>query len=154
MLSCKAVTMPLSSTTKLSVHAGEPLAPEDATKYHNLVGAMQYLMLTRLDISFSDNKVFQYPHAPTTDHLTAIKKILCFLQHTLDLGLHIWQFSSTMVSAFSDADWAGCTDDRKSIRKFCSVFRNKFHLLVCQEAEDCVPFKYQGGIQSHSRCHS
>jgi hypothetical protein len=74
MLSCKAVTMPLSSTTKLSVHAGEPLAPEDATKYHNLVGAMQYLTLTRLDISFSDNKVFQYPHAPTTDHLTAIKK--------------------------------------------------------------------------------
>jgi hypothetical protein len=33
-------------------------------------------------------------------------------------GLQIWHFASTMVSAFSDADWAGCTDDWKSTGGF------------------------------------
>jgi hypothetical protein len=54
---CKAATTPLSSTTKLSAHVGELLTPEDATQYCNLVGALQYLTLTRQDISFTVNKV-------------------------------------------------------------------------------------------------
>jgi hypothetical protein len=109
-----SVTTPLSSTTKLSAHTDNPLAPEDATKYRSLVGALQYLTVTRPDISFSINKVCQYLHASTTDHMTTVKRILRFLQHTLGMGLHIRQSTSTMVSAFSDADWVGCMDDRKS----------------------------------------
>jgi hypothetical protein len=118
MQSCKAVTMPLSSTTKLSVHTDDLIAPEDATMYHSLVGALQYLTLTGPDISFSVNKVCQYLHAPTTGHMTAVKRNLSFLQHTLDMGLHIRQSTSTMVSAFSDTDWGGCTDDKKSTGGF------------------------------------
>jgi hypothetical protein len=108
MLSCKAVAMPLSSTTKLSAQTGDLLAPNDATKYRNLVGALQYLTLTRADISYLVNKVCQYLHAPTTDHLMTVKHILRFLQQTLGMGLHIRLFTLTMMSAFSDAD------DRKS----------------------------------------
>jgi hypothetical protein len=89
--------MPLSSTTKLSAHVGELLAPEDVAKYHSFVGAMQYLTLTRPDISFAVNKVCQYLHAPTMEHMTAVKR-------TLSMGLHIRQSASTMVSAFSDVD--------------------------------------------------
>jgi hypothetical protein len=66
MLSCKAVTTPLLSTSKLSAHECDPLSPDDATKYCSLVGALWYLTLTRPDISFSINKVRQYLHAPTT----------------------------------------------------------------------------------------
>jgi hypothetical protein len=40
MLSCKAVTTPLLSTNKLSAHEGNPLSPDDATKYRSLVGAL------------------------------------------------------------------------------------------------------------------
>jgi hypothetical protein len=105
--------MLLSSTTKLSAHVGEFLAPEDATKYHSIVEALQY-MLTRPDISFVVNKVCQYLHVPTTEHMTTVKRILRFLWHSLGMGLHIRQSASTMVSAFSDVDWAGCTNDRKS----------------------------------------
>jgi hypothetical protein len=57
MLSCKAVATLLSSTTKLSAQTGDLLAPDDATKYYNLVGALQYLRLTRPNISYSVNKV-------------------------------------------------------------------------------------------------
>jgi hypothetical protein len=73
MVSCKGVSTPLPSNSKLSVQDGEPLGPEDATKYQSMVGALQYLTLTRPDISFSVNKVCQFLHSPTTAHLTAVK---------------------------------------------------------------------------------
>jgi hypothetical protein len=70
--------------------------------------------LTRPDILFAVNKVCQYLHSPTTIHWTAIKRILHFLKHTGNFGLHIRRSSSILVSTFSDVDWAGCSDDRKS----------------------------------------
>jgi hypothetical protein len=118
MASCKPVTMPLSFHSKLSTLDGDPLGPADATHYRSLVGVLQYLTLTRPDISFSVNKVCQYLHVPTTVHLTTVKRILRFLQHTLDFGLHIRQSSSRLVSAFSDANWVQCTEDRKSTGGF------------------------------------
>jgi histone deacetylase 1/2 len=111
---CKPVATPLSTSEKLSAFVGSPLGPEDATKYRSIVGALQYLTLTRPDISFSVNKVCQYLHAPTTQHWTAVKRILRYVKHTLNLSIHIRKSPSLLVSAFSDADWAGCSDDRKS----------------------------------------
>jgi hypothetical protein len=73
MVSCKGVSTPLPSNSKLSVQDGEPLGLQDATKYQSMVGALQYLTLTRPDISFSVNKVCQFLHSPTTAHLTAVK---------------------------------------------------------------------------------
>lgn len=76
MSTCKAVSTPLSSSEKLSAFIGTPLGPQNATNYRSIVGALQYLTLTRPDIVFSVNKVYQYLHAPTLDHWTAVKKIL------------------------------------------------------------------------------
>jgi hypothetical protein len=58
-MSCKPATTPLSSTSKLSAHEGDPLGPNDASRYWSLVGALQYVTLTRPDISFSVNNVYQ-----------------------------------------------------------------------------------------------
>jgi hypothetical protein len=113
---------PLSSTEKLSQQVGEPLSSEDATKYRSIVGELQYLTLTRHDISFSVNKVCQYLHAPTTVHWTTVKRILRFVKHTSSFGLLIRRSASTLVSAFSDADWASCSDDRKSTGGFAVFF--------------------------------
>jgi hypothetical protein len=74
--------------------------------------------LTRSDLSFADNKVCQYLHAPTTVNWTAIKRILRYVKDTLNIGTTFQKSSSTLLSAFSDADWAGCFDDRRSTRGF------------------------------------
>jgi hypothetical protein len=105
LLSCKPAITPLSSTGKLSAHEGEVLSLEDATRYRSIVGALQYLTLTRPDISFSVNKVCQYLHSPTTIHWTAVKRTLRFLKHTLRVGLHIRSSPSMTISIFSYADW-------------------------------------------------
>jgi histone deacetylase 1/2 len=122
MKMCKSVDTPLSVSEKLSVMDGEVLSSEDSTRYRSIVGALQYITLTRPDIAFSVNKVCQFLHAPTTVHWTAVKRILRYLQGTVALGLRLSRSSSTVVSAFSDADWAGCPDDRRSTGGFAVFF--------------------------------
>lgn len=102
----------------MTVESGDSLGPEDATNYRSVVGALQYLTLTRPDISYSVNKVCQYLHAPSTVHWTAVKRILRYLKFTKGLGLQIHKCPSFLVTAYSDADWAGCADDRRSTGGF------------------------------------
>jgi len=118
MLNCKLCSTPMTTTEKLSAYVGTPLSGDDVTRYRSVVGALQYLTLTRPDISFAVNKVCQFLHAPTTDHWTAVKRILRYIKHTLHMGLKITKSMSTLVSGFSDADWAGCIDDRRSTSGF------------------------------------
>lgn len=92
------------------------------TRYQSLVGALQYLALTRLDIAFSVNKVCQFLHEPTTAHWSAVKRILRYVQGSLNVGLKIRSCKSSVVSAFSDADWARCPDDRRSTGGFAVFF--------------------------------
>ncbi|XP_066385230.1 uncharacterized protein [Miscanthus floridulus] len=124
MNKCKPVDTPLSSIEKLSVLDGVKLGPEDSTWYRSLVGALQYLTLTRPDISFVVNKVCQFLHAPTSVHWSAVKRILRYVKGTIRLGLKIGPSKSMLVSAFSDADWAGCVDDRRSIGGFVVFLGN------------------------------
>lgn len=87
-----------------------------------MVHALQYLTLTRPDLSFAVNKVCQFLHAPTTQHWSAVKRIIRYLKGTLTMGLKLRRSSSTLASAFSDADWAGCIDDRRSTGEFAVFF--------------------------------
>ena len=85
-----------------------------ATEYRSIVGGLQYLLITRPDISFAVNRVCQYLHAPRDSHWSAVKRILRYVRHTGSYGLHLQPARSGQISAFSDADWAGCPDDRRS----------------------------------------
>ena len=118
MQHCKSVSTPLSTSEKLSAQDGELLGPADVTRFRSIVGALQYLTLTRPDISFSVNKVCQFLHSPTTLHWPTVKRILRYLKFTVSTGLKIKRSNSILVSAFSDADWAGCVDDRRSTSGF------------------------------------
>ena len=122
MMNCKVSNMPLSTSEKLSKEEGEPLSAEESTNYRSVVGALQYLTLTRPDISFPINKVCQFLHTPTLAHWTAVKRILRYLRGTMSTGLKVTRSTSTLVSAFSDADWAGCPDDRRSTGGFPVFF--------------------------------
>jgi hypothetical protein len=81
--------------------------------YRSLVGALHYLTFTRPDLSFAVHQVCQYMASPTFVHLMAAKRILRYLKGTLHLGLSFKPGPLTL-SAFTDADWAGDPDDRRS----------------------------------------
>jgi histone deacetylase 1/2 len=73
MTHCKPTSSPLSTSEKLLRYVGTTLGPKEATNYRNVVGALQYLTLTRPNISFAVNKVCQFLHAPTTVHWMTVK---------------------------------------------------------------------------------
>jgi histone deacetylase 1/2 len=118
MSGCTSLPMPLSSTEQLSLMEGMPLGSEDNTQYRSIVGALQYLTLTRPDLAFSVNKVCQYLHAPITTHCTTVKRILYYVCNTAKHGITSRLSSSTLLSGFSYADWAGYLDDRRSTGGF------------------------------------
>jgi hypothetical protein len=114
MAACKPVSTPLATGEKLVAHIGTPFGSNDATHYRSIVGALQYLTLTHPDIYFVVNKVCQFLHAPIDIHWGVVKRILRYLKGCTRIGLKIAKNSSLQVSAFADADWTRCIDDRRS----------------------------------------
>jgi hypothetical protein len=114
MLKCTHVTTTMASSERIYGIDGDFLSPEEATQYRSLVGGLQYLTMTRPDLSFVVNKVCQYLHEPRTPHWSVVKRILRYVRCTVDTGMLFRSSSSTLLSAFSDADWAGNMDDRRS----------------------------------------
>lgn len=90
---------------------------ENPMRYRQVVGALQYVTLSRPDIAYAVNKVCQFMHSPTNNHLSIVKRILRYLKGTGTFGLRLTPSLNTtihaygdakspLVTAFSDADWA------------------------------------------------
>ncbi|KAL3733972.1 hypothetical protein ACJRO7_023338 [Eucalyptus globulus] len=112
----KEVATPLATGHSLSVH--DKQSPTNATEFRSLIGALQYLNITRPDLGFAVNKLSQFMHKPTTTHWTAAKRLLRYLKGTLFHGLHLRCDTRPMLHAYTDADWAGNIDDRTSTSGF------------------------------------
>ncbi|XP_022040512.1 uncharacterized mitochondrial protein AtMg00810-like [Helianthus annuus] len=72
MLDAKPAPTPLSTNVSF-VSTGDVFP--DVTLYRSIVGALQYLTITRHDIAYAVNQVSQFLHAPTTDHFQEVKRI-------------------------------------------------------------------------------
>jgi len=86
-------------------------------QYRSIVRALQYLTFTRPDIAFSVNQACQFMHNPMESHVVAVKQILRYLRGTLDYGIH-FQPGTLNLQAYSDANWAGDPNDRRSVSGF------------------------------------
>ena len=112
MAECKPCTTPVDTNPKVSADSGAPVA--DPSDYRSLAGALQYLTFTRPDIAYAVQQVCLYMHDPREPHLAALKRILRYIRGTLHLGLHLRPSTLDDLVVYSDADWAGCPDTRKS----------------------------------------
>ena len=88
--------------------------PVDVTYYKSILGSLLYVAMgTRPDIAHAVAAAAKFSSAPTELHLTAVKRVLRYLRETQNLSLHYSPGDGELIS-FSDADWAGDRDDRKS----------------------------------------
>ncbi|KAD0533627.1 hypothetical protein E3N88_31441 [Mikania micrantha] len=111
LLDCKPIHTPLATNETLS-STGVPFF--DVTSYRSLVGALQYLTITRPDIAYAVNQVSQFLQSPTTNHFQHVKCILRYIEGTISYGLVFSRVSALAVIGYSDADWAQCIDTRRS----------------------------------------
>jgi len=112
MSDCKPCSTPVDTQAKVSADVGPPVS--DATHYRSLAGALQYLTFIRPDISYAVQQVCLHMHDPREPHLSAVKSILRYLRGTLAYGLLLRRGATAELIVYTDADWAGCPDTRKS----------------------------------------
>jgi hypothetical protein len=118
---CNPVHIPMEPRLKMSTVSSNP--PVDATLYRSIVGSLRYLVHTRPDISFAVGFVSRFMEAPTTEHWAAVKHLIRYIAGTLHLGCR-YRRSTTrpQLVGFSDADFAGDVDDRKSTSGMVFLF--------------------------------
>ena len=80
----KDIHTPMSTSTPLILTDGS--TSTNSTEYQRVIGALQYLGLTRPDIAFVVNQLSQFMHKPTTCHWTIAKQILRYLKQTMFHG--------------------------------------------------------------------
>jgi hypothetical protein len=90
---------------------GEPYS--NPKVYRNIVGALQYLTFTRPNIAFYAHRVCQFMQNPMVSHFTAVKRILLYLKGMMHFGISYTR-GDLQLKAFSDANWAGDPNDRRS----------------------------------------
>jgi Reverse transcriptase (RNA-dependent DNA polymerase) len=114
-LASKPTSTPMEGRYTLNNEDGELL--EDINHFQRLIGKLNYLTVTRSDISFSVSQISKFMHTPRTSHLNAIDRILRYLKGTPGKGVWMKNNNSNDICGYSDADWAG-SFDRKSTTGF------------------------------------
>ncbi|GJS51163.1 retrovirus-related pol polyprotein from transposon TNT 1-94 [Tanacetum coccineum] len=86
----------------------------DPSHYRGMIGTLLYLTASRPDLQFAICMCARYQARPTEKHLNAVKRIFRYLKGTVHRGLWYPKDSSFALTAFADADHAGCQDTRRS----------------------------------------
>jgi hypothetical protein len=112
MEDCKLVGTPMITGCKISKNDESKIIHQ--TKYRSMIGGLQYLTHTRLDIANAIGVVARFQADPKETHLAVVKRIFRYLKDTMEYGLWYDRSNVFTLQAYTDADWAGDTDDRKS----------------------------------------
>ncbi|GKA28194.1 RNA-directed DNA polymerase, eukaryota [Tanacetum coccineum] len=110
--SCDPVDTPMVEKSKLDEDKeGKAVDP---SHYRGMIGTLLYLIASRPDLQFAICMCARYQAWPTEKHLNAVKRIFRYLKGTVNRGLWYPKDSLIALTAFADADHAGCQDTRRS----------------------------------------
>lgn len=116
-LLCKPASTPFETTAKLGNGDSELLV--DNSEYKSVVGKLLYLMITILDLSYTIQQLSQFLDKPIVFHWRAAHRVLRYIKAAPRQGLLFKSNNSTTLAAYSDSDWAGCEETRRSTIDFC-----------------------------------
>ncbi|XP_071718663.1 uncharacterized mitochondrial protein AtMg00810-like [Rutidosis leptorrhynchoides] len=116
MNSCNSVKTPVDLSGKLGNTGSSYTNP---TEYRSLAGALQYLTFTLPDISYEVQQICLHMHDPKDSHMQALRRILRYIKVTLSFGLQLSRSSIHSLVSYTDADWGGCPDTRRSTSGYC-----------------------------------
>jgi hypothetical protein len=117
MMDCKSMNTPMNvDIRKVKVPDSDPVDP---SLYHKLIGSLMYLVNTRPDICFVVNTLSQFQVEPRQEHWIAAKHVLRYIRGTINYGLRYTTYNDIQLHGFTDSDWAGITEDRKSTSGMC-----------------------------------
>jgi len=109
---CNPSHTPMEPRLKLSKQSSAPAV--DPTRYRSIVGSLRYLVNSRPDLAYAVGYISRFMEKPTTEHLTAVKRVLRYVAGTLHFGCHYQRRKEARLVGYSDSDMAGDVDTRKS----------------------------------------
>ena len=117
----------LSSTTIKKIPSSRSQEKENEQMknpnlYQNVISALQYLTLTKLDISYNVNKLNQFIQNPTMVDWQVVKRILWYLKGNVNYGIHLKPSQTLGLTAYLDADWGSCPHDWKLVSGYYVYF--------------------------------
>lgn len=112
MINCKCVKVRIVPGCKLNRDVEGDIV--DSTRYKQLVGSLMYITSTRPDMMYVVSLISRYMSEHTQMHWLASKRILRYLQGTVNFGIMYKTGGSTYLLVFTDSDYAGDLEDRKS----------------------------------------
>ncbi|MCH93923.1 copia-type polyprotein, partial [Trifolium medium] len=125
MYGCNPATTPMEVNLKLELDdTGEEV---NATLYKQIVGSLRYLCNSRPDLSFAVGVVSRFVDTPKQSHLTAVKRIMRYVQGTMNYGILFPRCVNNAVDkleGFSDSDWCGDRVDRRSTTGYIFKYLN------------------------------
>nr|XP_033508618.1 secreted RxLR effector protein 161-like [Nicotiana tomentosiformis] len=119
MEKCSSSPVPIQKGDKFSLYQCpknklERMQMKDIP-YASIFGSLMYAQTcTRSDISFAIGMLGRYQSNLGMDHWRAAKKVLRYLQGTNDYMLTYRRSDHLDMIGYSDSDYAGCLDTRKS----------------------------------------
>jgi hypothetical protein len=93
--------------------------PVDPSLYRQLIGSLMYLVNTRPYICFAINTLSQFQVEPRQEYWIAAKHVLRYIRGTINYGLRYTASSDIKLHGFTDSDWEGSAEDRKSTLGMC-----------------------------------
>ncbi|GJZ69892.1 putative ribonuclease H-like domain-containing protein [Tanacetum coccineum] len=105
----------------------------DVHLYRSMIGSLMYLTASRLDIMFAVCACARFQVTPKTSYILAIKRIFRYLKGKPTLGLWYSRDSPFELVAYTDSDYAGATQDRKSTTGGCQFLGNRLISWQCKK---------------------
>lgn len=115
MLNSRPISSPMDPNVKLSAYDASPLC--DNVLYRQIVGSLIWITHSRLDVCFSAGILGSFSSNPRTSHLQAGRRVLQYLNSTPHRGI-LYSRGGCLVG-YSDSDWAGDIDNRRSTTGYC-----------------------------------
>ncbi|XP_019262365.1 PREDICTED: uncharacterized protein LOC109240184 [Nicotiana attenuata] len=136
MNDAKPMRTPTASGSCPRLDNGSPL--NDPKEYQNIVGSLQYLLLTRPDVAFIVNKLSQFTSSPTTAHWALVKRVLRYLAGTSDLGIYLRKSNrDDRSSTTAYIVFLGCNPVSWSSKKQRAVARSSTEAIASATADLC-----------------
>nr|GEW42388.1 hypothetical protein [Tanacetum cinerariifolium] len=105
----------------------------DLHLYSSMIGSLMYLTASRPDIMFAVCAYARHQVTPKECHLHAVKRIFRYLKGHLKLGLWYPKESPFDLVAYSDSDYGGATQDRKSTTEWCQFLGRRLISWQCKK---------------------
>ncbi|KAF8409311.1 hypothetical protein HHK36_005385 [Tetracentron sinense] len=125
---CNTISTPVAMGSKLTKEREGKTV--DSTLFKSLIGSLRYLTITRLDIVYGVGLLSRYMETPKESHWLAAKRILRYISGTLEFGLFYSYNEDAELYGYSDSDWGGDQDERKSTTGLCETF-NRGEKATC-----------------------